>query len=78
MRSGGGSSGTRSTLTSGSSVAMAGDGGGTAIAVNDQVAIVTEWQDEQPHAKPRCAAEAACSEIAGAVGALVSLELADD
>ena len=76
MRSGGGRSGIRLTLTKGSSLANAGGRGGAASGVNDHDAIVTEWQDEQLQVKPRSfdgagVAETAPADWAFAAAALV-------
>jgi hypothetical protein len=53
LGSGGGMSGTRPTLTSGESTATSGAGVGTWTGTNDQVSIVTEWQEEQLQLNPR-------------------------
>ena len=66
MRSGGGSSGIRLTLTNGSSAANAGGSGGAASGVNDHDAIVTEWQDEQLQVKPGLLVAAGATETEAA------------
>ena len=75
VRSGGGSSGIRLTLTKGSSVANPGAGSGAASGVKDQDAIVTEWQDEQPQVKPRSLVEAGVAEIPAADWAFAAVPL---
>lgn len=76
MRSGGGSSGTRPTLTSGSAIANPGGRGGAARGVNDHEAIVTEWQDEQLQVKPGLLVAAGAAETEAADSAFAAEALA--